>query len=90
MINRIPYSSRDDIKKLVNSYVENGMWGVRIYAAACLGTTNKITICERNVRILSDIFRYSRNMGITDRDVLAKNLAASIIMRMEEMARYDY
>ena len=90
MINRITYSARDDIKKIVKDYVENGLWGVRIYSAACLGTTTKITICERNVRILSDIFRYARNMGITDRDVLAKNLAASIIMRMEEMARDEY
>ena len=90
MIDRINATARNDIKKIVNSYVENGLWCERIYAAACLGATDKITICERNVRTIYEILRYARIMDTTDRNVLAKNLAASIIMRMEEMARDEY
>lgn len=89
MINKIGNTARSDIKKIVKSWIDNGLWGVRIYAAACLGTTDNVTISECNVRIISDIFRYGRQLGITDRDILANNVASSIIMRMEEMAKYD-
>ena len=89
MINKIGFTSRNDIKKIVKSWVENGMWGVRIYAAACLGTTVNVTISERNVMIISDIFRHSRQMRITDVELLINNVSSAIIMRMEEMSRYD-
>lgn len=90
MINRIGNTARDDIKKIVKNYVENGLWATRIYAAACLGTVTNINICETNVMLIEDIFRYGRQMEITDRDLLAKSIASCVIMKMEELARYEY
>lgn len=89
MINKIGLTARNDIRKIVRSWVEEGMFATRIYAAACLGTVRNINICETNVMIIEDIFRYSRQLGIIDVDVLTRNVASYIIMRMEEMARYD-
>lgn len=90
MIKKINTVARDDIEKIVKNCVENGLWGVRIYAAACLGTTRNVTICETNVKLIEDIFRYGRQMGITDREALAKSIASCVIMKMEELARYEY
>ena len=90
MINRINNTARNDIKKIVKSWVENGLWDVRIYAAACLGTVRNVTICETNVKLIEDIFRYGRQMEITDREVLVKSIASCVIMKMEELARYEY
>lgn len=90
MINKIGSAARNDIKKIVNNCVENGLWDVRIYAAACLGTTRNVTICETNVKLIEDIFRYGRQMEIIDREVLAKSIASCVIMKMEELARYEY
>lgn len=90
MINKIGNTARNDIKTIVKSWVDNGLWATRIYAAACLGTVTNINLCETNVMLIEDIFRYGRQMEITDREVLAKSIAACVIMKMEELARYDY